>query len=253
MDDLRLGRAFRRVRLRRGWRQADVAERAGCSRSTCSEMERGRLDHLPLRTVRGVARVLEIDLDVVVRWRGGDLGRLIVDRHTAMSERVARDLQTTGWEIRPEVSFNHFGERGVVDLVARHQVRGTVLLVELKTELVDVGDLLATMDRRRRLGRVIANACGWAGSDISTWVVLRESRSNRRRLSASAVTLRAAFPHDGRAMRRWLRAPDGAIAALSFLPDSGEGDPRRGSATVKRVRRRSAPIQGPRSNVALAV
>ncbi len=215
-------------------------------------MERGRLDHLPLRTVRGVARALEIDLDMVVRWRGGDLGRLIADRHTAMSGRVARDLQASGWEIRPEVSFNHFGERGVVDLVARHRAEGAVLLVELKTELVDIGDLLATMDRRRRLGRIIAAACGWVGSDVSTWVVLRESRSNRRRVSESAVTLRAAFPHDGRAMRHWLREPRGAIAALSFLPDSSQDDARPGSPTVKRVRLRRGPMPGRSSRVGAA-
>jgi hypothetical protein len=109
-----------------------------------------------------------------------------------------------------------------VDLVAWHAATAALLLVELKTELVDLGDLLATMDRRRRLASVIGAGLGWTPSSVGAWVLLTEARTNRRRLSQFSTLLRAAFPADGRSMRRWLARPDASVSALSFLPFSSQ-------------------------------
>jgi transcriptional regulator with XRE-family HTH domain len=208
------------VRHRLGWRQRDVAEQAGVSTSTVSLIERGQLGRLTLGTLRAVGRPLEIEVELVIRWHGGELFRLLSLGHSQMSERVTRWLTTAGWEVRPEVSFSHYGERGVVDLVAWHSGCQTMLLVELKTELVDVGDLLATMDRRRRLAAVIGSSLGWAAKTVGSWVLFTETRTNRRRVSQHAAVLRSAFPTDGRSIAGWLAAPDRPLSALSFLPES---------------------------------
>lgn len=71
MDDIRAGAAFRAVRVRRRWRQVDVATRAGGPRSLVSDIERGHISTTSLARLRAVAAVLEIRLDVVARWRGG--------------------------------------------------------------------------------------------------------------------------------------------------------------------------------------
>jgi len=94
------------------------------------------------------------------------------------------------------------------------------VIVEFKTELVDVGDLLATMDRRRRLAAEIAEERGWYPRTVSTWVILAASRTNERRVAQHRVVLRTAFPADGRRMRRWLADPDGPISALSMWTES---------------------------------
>jgi transcriptional regulator with XRE-family HTH domain len=60
MDDLRVGAIVRAVRRRRGLRQADVARLAGVAQSTVSEIERGRLEPLCLRTIRNVCSALEM-------------------------------------------------------------------------------------------------------------------------------------------------------------------------------------------------
>jgi hypothetical protein len=133
------------------------------------------------------------------------------------------------------VSFSHFGERGVVDLVAWHAATATLLLVELKTELVDVGDLLATMDRRRRLASVIGTSLGFAPSIVGAWVLLTDTRTNRRRVSQFSKLLRAAFPMDGRSIRGWLSAPDQPLSALSFLPDSSQARLGTRPGPVRRV------------------
>ena len=64
MDDLRVGAAFRAVRVRRRWRQSDVAARAGVSRAFVSLLERGHLDRVSLATLRQVARTLDIRVDL---------------------------------------------------------------------------------------------------------------------------------------------------------------------------------------------
>src|SRR5215217_5392416 len=178
MDDLALGRTFRRVRQRLRWRQVDVARAASVSASTVSLIERGQIGGLTLATLRKVGKPLEIEVRIELRWRGSELFRLLAEGHARMAETVAQDLVGRGWEVRPEISFSHFGERGVVDLVAWNAATSALLLVELKTEVVDVGDLLATMDRRRRLARIIGESLGWSPSIVGAWVVLTDTRTN---------------------------------------------------------------------------
>lgn len=235
MDDQALGLALRRIRIRRGLRQSDLAETSGVSATTISLIERGHVDHLALSRVRAVAAALDARIESTVRWRGGDLDRLVASRHAALAEAVAGVLVSEGWTVIPEFSFNHFGERGVVDIVAWHGGERMLLIVEIKTELVDVHDLLATMDRRRRVVPLVISSRGWDPRAVSMMVVLGESRTNRRRVAAHATLLRTAFPHDGRQVRPWLARPTGPIQALWFLPDSRATGAGRGTRPVKRV------------------
>ncbi len=240
MDDQAIGLALRRVRLRRNERQRDVAARSGISASLYSQIERGHLGATTLRSIRAAAAALDVRLELAVRWRGGDLDRLIHGRHAAMSQLVARTLVEAGWEVVPELSFNHFGERGVIDLVAWHAVRGAMLIVEIKTEFVDVNEMLETMDRRRRLASVIARERGWPPKHLGSWLVVAESRTNRRHLAGHADLVRAAFPEDGRSVSAWLADPIRDQAALWFLTDFSPGGAGRGLAPLKRVGRRPA-------------
>jgi transcriptional regulator with XRE-family HTH domain len=246
MDDLAVGRVFRALRIRLGWPQRVAAARAGISTTSYSEIERGWIDRVSIGKLRKVAAIYEVRLILEPRWRGAALDRAFSSRHAAMAEAVTRLLLDAGWEVRPEVSFNHFGERGVVDLVAWHAATRTVLLVELKTELADVNDLLGVTDRRRRLAARIVEPFGWIPERVGQFVVVAESRTNRRRLGAHRTLLRAAFPSDGRAVAGWLKNPREAFAALWFLPDSGgsvDGQPR---APRLRVRARRSSVAGAR-------
>lgn len=107
MDDARLGSAIRAIRQRRGWRQRDLATRAGVSDATVSRIERGHLDSLSLRTVRVVAHALDVRVDLLARWRAGDLDRLLNARHSALHDSVAAWFREAlpEWELAPEVSF----------------------------------------------------------------------------------------------------------------------------------------------------
>jgi len=227
MDDLRLGAILRAVRRRRGWRQEDVARRAGISRSLVSLLERGHLGQTSLSGVRDVARVLDIRIDVVARWRGGQVDRLLNQAHSAMHESVARYLAASdGWRFAPEVSFSIFGERGVIDILVFHEPTRSLLVIELKTGIFDVNELVGNVDRKRRLARRIAAERGWRASSVSVWVIVRAGAVNQRRVAAHRAMLTAAFPSGGRAMRSWMRQPSGQARGLSFWSVATPGSTR---------------------------
>ena len=237
MNDQRVGHVLRLLRQRKGWRQQDLGTRAGVSATLIARIERGALATIPLGKVRRVAETLGARFDTIVRWQGADLGRLLDARHAAMHEAMARFLRgLDGWQFEPEVSFSIYGERGIIDILAWHPGRRMLLVIELKTEVVEVSGLLGTMDQRRRLAREIGARFGWQAADVSTWLVVADSRTNRRSVSAHANVLRAKMPVDGRRIGHWLRDPSTRIDALSFLPNQHLVTVGRPSAPVRRVR-----------------
>ncbi len=246
MDDLRFGTTVRRIRIRLGLRQCDLADACGVSASTISRIERGHLDSVTLATLRRVAASLEIRIDMVPRWRGGDLDRLLNARHSALHEEVARDFAgRPGWQSQPEVSFAIYAERGVIDVLAFHPRRQALLVIELKTDIADVNELVGTLDRKARLALEVASQRGWpVGRDTATsaWIIVAGGRTNRRRIHAHGSMLRAAFPADGRSMPGWLADPDRPIRCLSFWPDSHQRSVRSGSVPVRRVTKRRTAV-----------
>ena len=203
MDDQAVGIAFRAARIRRGCTQEELGAACGASHGLISLIERGYLDSISLRMVRQVARELEILVVLRLSSRGGALDRLVNAGHAALHDELARYLDSLpGWLHAPEVSFAVFGERGVIDILAFHPSTGSLLVIELKTELVSFEDLLTTLDIRLRHARRIASDRGWAPTSVSGWVVVAESRPNRRRAAATsgvaAICLPTGQPPDAR-------------------------------------------------------
>ena len=236
MDDQRIGGAIRSVRRRRKLRQSDLARLSRVSQSTVSRIERGHVGSLSLDTLRAVSSALDVRLELLARWRAGDLDRLLNSAHSALHESVARSFRGRPmWVLRPELSFSIYGERGVIDLVAWHAGRRALCIIELKTAIADVNELIGVVDRKRRLGPKVVADLGWQPATVSVWVIVSEGRTNRRRLQAHRAMLRAAFPADGRSIAGWLSCPDRPLAALSIWPGTHRGTPRRATGAVPGV------------------
>jgi transcriptional regulator with XRE-family HTH domain len=240
MDDLRFGSTIRSVRVRKRLTQEELSKLAGVSRGTVSRIERGHLDQVSLASIRAVAKALDVRVDLVPRWRGGDLDRLLNSRHSALHEQVARSFaERPEWLVAPEVSFAIYAERGVIDILAWHANRQMLLVIELKTDIVDLNELLGTLDRKRRLAWQVARERGWEVGErtkVSAWVIVAEGRTNRRRVQVHRAMLRAALPLDGRSMGGWLQDPSRPVGGLSFWPDSHPVNIGGGLAPVRRVR-----------------
>jgi len=244
MDDIGFGRLVRLARIRREWRQEDLARRAGVSRTSISRIERGHFGEVPLGLVRRVAAPLDIRVELSPRARSLDIDRVLNVRHSSLAAHLVQWFgRFGGWAIRPEVSFSEFGERGVIDLLCWHAASGSLLVVEIKTELLDFNELLGVLDRKERLATRVVSRFGWRPLVVSRCLLVADSSTNRRRAADHGALLRAALPDDGRALVRWLREPGApGVHALRFVPDVRPGHARSGFAGPMRVRAR-----GPRS------
>lgn len=244
MDPMRFGADVRLLRRRRGWTQQRLAAEAKVSRWAVVEVEAGRGDRLTTDRLIRLVAALGGYLSIRIHYRGEALDRLRDRGHAALVERLVRRLRADAWEVATEVSFNVFGERGSVDILAFEPNSGALLVIEVKTVVPDVGGMLATLDRKVRLARDLAKARGWHVRTVGRLLVLPETRTARRRIDAHGATFRNAFPARNVEVNRWLRTPSGAISGLLFLPDVREGGTRqsdpdpstRGSAPTRTAR-----------------
>jgi transcriptional regulator with XRE-family HTH domain len=250
VDDQRVGALVRVLRIRRGLRQVDVARLAGVSDQTVSRIERGELASLSVAMVRRVARVLEARLDLRLWTRAGEVERLASASHSALVESLLGALRGERWITRPEVSFNFAGERGLVDIAAWHPATRSLLLIEVKTEIVDVGETIGTFDRKRRLGPRIAAQLGFDPATVAAALVIADTRTNHRRVQAHAATFASTLPDSGQRFRSFLRRPTGALAAVAFWPNRHPGSARPRAAGARRVRRPTAGDSRARPSVA---
>lgn len=238
MDDQRVGRVLRALRHRLGWRQTDVGAAAKISQDAVSRIERGFIDAMPLRSVRRVAASLGADLVVSIRWRGGEIDRLMDEGHAALVGAVAAVLAASGWEIQPEVSFAECRESGSIDILAWHAGSRTLLVVEVKTELTSLEETLRRHDAKVRLAPAIAgNRFGWRAAATSRLLVLPDLSTPRRRVRRHASVLDRAYPTRGPAMSGWIKSPVGSVAGMLFVSPTHSGRGIQPSVSRRRIRR----------------
>jgi transcriptional regulator with XRE-family HTH domain len=214
-----------------------VAARAGVSRQVISRIECNELRAVQIGTIARVLQALDASADLTVRWRGEALDRLMDSAHAALVERCVSLLRDRGWLTRVEVSFNHFGDRGRVDVLAFHGDTRTALVVEAKSAIGDEQETHGRLDVKARLGTIIAESVGWHAAVVVPALVIAESRTARRIVGGHGSTF-ARFDVRGRKALAWLRHPVGAVPTglLWFveLPDS------RGVSVARSARVRTA-------------
>ena len=189
---------------------------------------------------------LAIDLDLL------DRGPTAIDplrshdaAHAMCSAYVQRRLESAGWEVAREVRIEDGRYIGWIDLLAFHAATGTLLVIEIKTRIDDVGAIERSLDWHARGARKAAEKLGWRPRAMSSWVLalatdeVEDALHRNRTLWATAAPLRAPV------MAERVRTPQG--------PSDGRGfaliDPRsrRRSWLIRaRVdgRRSAAPYRG---------
>jgi transcriptional regulator with XRE-family HTH domain len=245
MDDARVGRTIRVLRQRRGWRQIDLAMRAGVSRSTISDVERGRADRSTLATIRAVLRAVDATAELHAQWGGhGDLDRLLDADHALLVQAWAARHRVAGWEVWPEASYSVYGERGRVDLLAFHAPTGALEVAECKTGIWDVQDTVGRLDAKVRLARTVAKDRGWEVRRVVGALVVAEGRTARRRVAEYGL-LFSRYDTRGWAAHAFVRDPRrhcGGLLVFLPLPRSNHSNLRR--AGQRRVRRPRAAGNG---------
>lgn len=231
-------RAIRFLRLRRGWPQRVLGDRSGVSRELVSRAERGDLTGIPLRSIDRMAGALGASVHLQLRWQGEQLDRLMDSGHAAIQQSVAELLTSLAWTVRVEVSFNHYGDRGRVDVLAFHPILHILPVVEIKSALGDLQETLGRLDVKERIGRRLAHDLGWHEvRAVMPALVIGESRLARRTV-ASHDALFARYRLRGRAARAWLQHPTQSVPTgllwFANRPDSHQATIRRGQQAPKR-------------------
>ncbi|HET9457378.1 MAG TPA: helix-turn-helix transcriptional regulator [Candidatus Limnocylindrales bacterium] len=240
MDDRRVGRLLRSVRQHLGLRQIDVARKAGVGQGLVSRLEAGYLESVGLRKLRRVAAVLDVSIGVEAWWRGGQGDRLLDRAHASLVDHVVRELAKAGWEVVPEFTFNHYGDRGSVDILAWHAAERTLLIVEVKATLTDLQDLLASLSRKSRVVPALASTqLGWKPQHVAKLLVVAGTKGNRAVLARHAATFGAVFLARSRETRSWIARPHGALSGVWFVSTSSVVTGR--TASRRRVRLANRP------------
>ncbi len=237
MDDQRLGLIVRALRRRLSWTQRELARRGNVSQSLVSLVERGHSGKVSTDRLRGILAELDARLEHDVRWRGGQLDRIVDEAHARLVEAAAVRFGGAGWTVRLEVTYAVYSERGSIDLLAFHGAHGAALVVEVKSELTSVEATLRKLDEKVRLApRIATDRFGWRIRHVTPVLVLLEATSNRRRFARHGRVLGAALPHGARELARWARDPDRPTAGRVFLRPSNPGGHKRVMGGPQRIR-----------------
>jgi len=202
----------RRARVGRRWTQAQLAERAGISRSAVSKVECGRRP-ISIATIAAVADAL--DLRIELRLASQLLGLTASTRdvvHVRCAVFVERRLRRAGWLVAREVSVAASrGRLGWIDLLAFHVPTGRLLIIEVKTRLLDIGELERTLDWYRRTAIEAARGLGWDVRSASVAVLGIDSLEVSEVIRASRPVLDIGFPVRSRVLAAWLADPVTAL------------------------------------------
>ena len=239
---MRLGAAVRAERRRRRLRQSDVAARAGLSQQTVSALEHGQLDSFTFYSIRAICRALEISVELSIRTRGPEPDSLLDARHAALVQAVVARL-APGWIVMLEFSFSEFGERGCVDVLAWHPAHRALLLIEVKSEIVDVQVLLRSMDVKTRIvPALVSKTRGWRPRHLGSILVLPDESAARRAVDRYGAIFHAALPARTVEIRQWVQSPEGPLRGICFLSSTPARRAIRNPGSHGRVRPPHAPI-----------
>ena len=242
VDFVRLGLAIRALRRRRVWRQADLAVAAGVSQELVSLIERGHGDRVAMRTILRVASALDARVVVQLRWRAGDLDRLLDAGHARISSAMVERLRSAGWDCRVEVTYSIGRATGSIDILAWHPGSRSLLVIEIKTELASAEATFRKLDEKARLAAAIAvDRFGWRAATVSRLLVIEDGPTNRRRIQSASGLFDASLPIGGRSVAAWLRRPIDAIAGRLFLSPSNRGGTKQVRGGRDRIRRPAKP------------
>ena len=143
-----------------------------------------------------------------------------------------RRLTAAGLECRREVAFSDGRVTGWIDLLAYEQSRRTLIVVEIKTVLDDVGAVERQAAWYERHARDVAREIGWPVSEIRLWLLALATDDVERAIAASRQALSLAFPARAREM---LQELDECAADLDRGPQA-----RRGLALIDPASRRAS-------------
>lgn len=240
---LELGRELRDARLRRGWRLADVATKAGVSVAAAHAAESGRVASVEMYVRLAMALGLTPRLTVMSE-RGARPSRDVDPVHAAMGEVEADHLRALGHEVLIDEPYQYFQFAGRADVVAIDRRQRSLLHLENRTRFPDIQAFAGAYNAKRAyLAAELAKRYGISGAFQSQThvVVALWSSEVLHALRLREQTFRSVCPDSTAALQDWWSgtppspaSPTSALVVFDPLP--GQRSSRRRWAGLDLVR-----------------
>ena len=185
----------------------ELAGRVGVTASYIGQIERG-MANPSVALIEAIADALGLDLQLDVRPPVFPGGSHVGDAlHARCSAYVDRHLRALGWVTAREVEIVQGRSHGWIDLLAFDLRTGVLMILEVKTRLVDLGALERQMAWYERSARQSALRLGWRPRRSASAVVALASDEVDRVVRAHRDLLSLAFPVRAREIARGLAEP----------------------------------------------
>lgn len=203
-----MGRSIRAARRLLGITQRELSRRTGISQPHISAIERGRVSELTFTTAEillralGVVVTVRFDLPIVA---GGLRQRDAV--HARCVGYVRRRLERDGWEVRTEVEIAGGRSRGWIDVLAYHPVEHVLLIIEVKTEVADVGAIDRQLGWYEREAWAAARDFGWRPRAVTGALLVLATEENDSRIRANREVLAGGYELRAARLAEFVHAP----------------------------------------------
>lgn len=207
------------------WTQAQLGDRAGFSQSFVSLVEHMCLPDLTFESATRLLEAMGARLTVGVSAPFlGDRELQLDPAHARCIAYVVSRLKRDGWLTATEVEVGGDRSRGWIDLLAYHPDRGLLLVIEIKTEIRDLGAIERTLGWYEREASVAARRLGWRPNKVVGCLFLLATEMNEARIGDNQASFSAGFPiragELGRIMSNEMPPPYGARALALIDPRS---------------------------------
>jgi len=211
---------IRSARLTHRWTQRDLAKRLRTNQSAISRLESPTAHSIDARlasralTLLGVRFFFDSNIPGAANRR--EQGDAV---HAQCVAYVVGWLERLGWHAKVEVEIGEGRARGWIDILAWRADDHTLLVIEVKTDIDDIGRILRTLGWHTRSSRAAAAAEGWRVRRIVRVLLVLATEEADARITANRALLQRELPASADALRTWLADPSPAVDGGIALTD----------------------------------
>jgi transcriptional regulator with XRE-family HTH domain len=190
-----IGRAVLALRTGLGWTQAELAIRADTSQPMVSAVERCKVGDVTFETAWRLLNAMgaRVSLSIDPPYLG-DRAHQRDAAHARCTSHVGRRLERAGWIVAREVEVGGDRSRGWIDILAYHPPTGLMLVIEVKTELHDLGQIERSLGWYEREAWASGRRLGWRPRRAVGILLLLATEANDERLRSNREAVDAGFP-----------------------------------------------------------
>lgn len=214
---VRIGSAIRAARIGLGLSERQFASHRRTNQAAVQRLEGGRQRHLDSDLATRALDRLAIRVEITVN------ARLLSHRsrqrdpvHARCVGYVARELRRRGWDVRIEVPIGMDRPLGWIDVLAYREADRSMLVIEVKTTLDDLGGALRQIGWYTRSARGAGEAFEWRPRRIVPALLVLMTVETDARSSAQSATLRTSLPGGATALSQWVDNPMAGVPEPSF-------------------------------------